>query len=157
MTLVSATTAIGTCTTAAATVTCAMNDLSAGGSALVTLVVRPGVAGSLANTLECHCQRDRSERGGQQCDGDSDGKPGGGYQRRDRPSPNPVYAGTNLSYAVTISNQGPSTATGLTLSDVLPSGVTLVSATTANGTCTTAGATVTCAMNDLSAGELTHS
>jgi Domain of unknown function DUF11 len=48
---VSATTDSGTCTTAGSSVACAMNDLSAGSDALVTLVTRPGMAGSLANTL----------------------------------------------------------------------------------------------------------
>src|SRR6266568_3792562 len=38
-------------------------------------------------------------------------------------APNPVTAGTPLSYQLTVGNTGPSTATGITLVDPLPSGV----------------------------------
>jgi uncharacterized repeat protein (TIGR01451 family) len=39
-------------------------------------------------------------------------------------TPNPVTAGTPLSYQITVSNSGPSTATGVSVSDALPAGVT---------------------------------
>ena len=120
--LVSATTADGSCTTAAATVTCAMNDLSAGSDALVTLVLRPGAAGPLDNTLSASANEADLNAADNSATATVTVNPAADISVAIVPSPNPVYAGTNLSYAVTISNQGPSTATGLTLSEVLPSG-----------------------------------
>jgi len=43
-------------------------------------------------------------------------------------SPNPVLAGQNLTYTLTVTNLGPSTASSVTLTDTLPAGVTFVSA-----------------------------
>ena len=46
-------------------------------------------------------------------------------------SADPVETGTNLTYTFTVSNAGPGSASGVTLTDTLPSGVTFVSSTTA--------------------------
>ena len=52
-------------------------------------------------------------------------------------TPNPVVAGRTLSYQITVSNAGPSTATGVMITDTLPAVLTYTSATvsTAGGTC----------------------
>ena len=48
-------------------------------------------------------------------------------------SPDPVVAGTLLTYTLTLTNAGPDDATGVTVIDTMPAGVTFVSATTADG------------------------
>jgi uncharacterized repeat protein (TIGR01451 family) len=63
-------------------------------------------------------------------------------------TPDPVLVGSPLTYAVTVSNAGPSAATGVTLTDALPAGVTLVSASPG---CTGTGP-VTCALGSLASG-----
>jgi uncharacterized repeat protein (TIGR01451 family) len=52
-------------------------------------------------------------------------------------SPNPVVVNSNLTYTITATNNGPAAATSVTVTDVPPSGVTFVSATSPQGTCTT--------------------
>ena len=63
-------------------------------------------------------------------------------------SPDPVTAGSNLTYTITITNNGPAPATSVTLTDTLPGGVTFVSSTPSQGSCS--GATVvTCTIGSL--------
>ena len=59
-------------------------------------------------------------------------------------NPDPVAAGQNLTYVITASNNGPSRADSVSISDTLPLNVTFVSATPSAGSCpTTPGANVT--------------
>jgi uncharacterized repeat protein (TIGR01451 family) len=52
---------------------------------------------------------------------------------------NGVFSGQNVTYTISVTNNGPSTATAVTLTDTLPAGLTLVSATPSQGTCAGAG------------------
>jgi uncharacterized repeat protein (TIGR01451 family) len=53
-----------------------------------------------------------------------------------------------LIYTITVANGGPSAATGVTVTDTLPAGVTFVSATPSQGSCTGTG-TVSCNLGTL--------
>jgi uncharacterized repeat protein (TIGR01451 family) len=67
-------------------------------------------------------------------------------------SPDPVIAGTLLTYTLIISNLSTSEATGLILTDTLPTQTTFISAAPSQGTCDESGGTVTCALGDLDDG-----
>lgn len=54
-------------------------------------------------------------------------------------SPEPVLVGNNLTYTFVITNAGPSTATGVTFSNALPTTANLVSVTASQGNYTTNG------------------
>lgn len=56
-----------------------------------------------------------------------------------------------LSYTVTVTNYGPTSASGVTVTDTLPIGLSFVSATPSQGSCT-GGVTVTCALGALANG-----
>ena len=58
-------------------------------------------------------------------------------------NPDPAPSGGALLYTLTITNNGPDTATGVTVTDVLPASVTLQSATPSQGSCS-GTTTVTC-------------
>lgn len=51
-------------------------------------------------------------------------------------SPDPVNAGTNIAYTITVGNAGPSAA-NVTLTDTVPTNTTFVSLTAAGWTCST--------------------
>ncbi|HEV7666901.1 MAG TPA: ExeM/NucH family extracellular endonuclease [Thermoanaerobaculia bacterium] len=59
-------------------------------------------------------------------------------------SPDPVTAGTNLTYTITVTNNGPDPATNASWSDTLPAGTSFVSLPAVAGWSCTTGATVSC-------------
>jgi uncharacterized repeat protein (TIGR01451 family) len=72
-------------------------------------------------------------------------------------SPDPVTAGSNLTYTVTVTNTGPDAAAGANWSDTLPAGTTFVSQPAVAGwSCTTpavgAGGTVSCSNPNFAVG-----
>ena len=67
-------------------------------------------------------------------------------------SPNPVDAGNTLTYTLTATNNGPSNATGVTVVDTLPAGVTYASSTTTQGSASDSGQTVTINLGGLASG-----
>ncbi len=57
-----------------------------------------------------------------------------------------------LTYTMVVTNHGPATQTGVTLSDTLPPGVAFVSSNPASPTCALAGGTVTCGLGSMASG-----
>lgn len=72
-------------------------------------------------------------------------------------SPDPVAAGSNLTYTITVTNNGPDPAAAASLSDTLPAGTRFVSLSSPAGwSCTTpavgSGGTVSCTQTSLAVG-----
>jgi uncharacterized repeat protein (TIGR01451 family) len=72
-------------------------------------------------------------------------------------SPDPVVAGSGLTYSIDVTNNGPSTAIDVMITDLLPPEVTFVGTTISNGSGTCvwldAPSRVECDLNDLDPGE----
>jgi len=66
--------------------------------------------------------------------------------------PDPLVLGSNLTYALTVTNRGPSSASGVILSNTLPAGVSFVSVATSQGSCSNASGLVRCVLGSLAAG-----
>ena len=64
-------------------------------------------------------------------------------------SPDPVGLGGLLTYTLVVSNYGLSDATFVTVTDTLPAGVTFLSATPTQGSCSEAGGNITCDVGNL--------
>ncbi len=67
-------------------------------------------------------------------------------------SVDPIAPGGSETYTVTVTNAGPSTATGLTVTDTLPAGATFTSAMGTGWTCNQAAGIVTCTDPSLAPG-----
>ena len=69
------------------------------------------------------------------------------------PPPDPVIAGSNATSTITVTNDGPSVATNVVITDTIDTGATLVGATVPGGTCASpAGQVVTCTIPTLANG-----
>ena len=68
-------------------------------------------------------------------------------------SPTTVAPGNNVTYTLTAANAGPSVASAVKITDVLPTGMSYVSAAAPAGTtCTESSGTITCQANSLAVG-----
>lgn len=68
-------------------------------------------------------------------------------------SPNPVFVNDNITYTITVTNNGPDSADNVTVSDTLPASTSFVSADATQGLCTEAGGTVSCAIGTMTNGQ----
>jgi uncharacterized repeat protein (TIGR01451 family) len=66
-------------------------------------------------------------------------------------SPDPATVGNSLTYTITVTNNGPGTATGVTMNDSLPGGVSVVSVTPSQGSCD-GTSTISCTLGTLANG-----
>jgi uncharacterized repeat protein (TIGR01451 family) len=64
-------------------------------------------------------------------------------------SPNPVTMNDDLTYTITVTNNGPTTSTSVIVTDTLPATVIFVSVASSQGTSTYVGGTVSCGLGSL--------
>jgi uncharacterized repeat protein (TIGR01451 family) len=144
------------CTTpavgAAGTVSCS-NPSFGVGSAVFTLTVNvaPSVADGtvLSNTATATSATAEGNSGDESDTETTTVAASADLQMSKTDTPDPVNAGSNLTYQITLTNNGPSNAAAASFSDTLPAGTTFVSlSTTGPWSCTTpavgAGGTVSC-------------
>jgi uncharacterized repeat protein (TIGR01451 family) len=67
-------------------------------------------------------------------------------------APDPVPVGNNVTYSFSVTNLGVGDANDVRLRDILPAGLTFVSATSSQGACANAGGTVTCDLGTITNG-----
>jgi uncharacterized repeat protein (TIGR01451 family) len=72
-------------------------------------------------------------------------------------SPDPVAVGSTLTYTIGVQNLGPESANKVTVTDQLPKGVDLVSATPSVGKCAHKGRSVSCDLGAVSAAAVSYS
>ena len=138
----------GRCSFASGVVTCNIGNLLGGTSALIT--VRPTVAGTVTTTFNVQGNEPDSDTSNNTTSVTTRVNPAPGTVNADLRvtafDPPPATFGnfSNIDYEIFINNDGPSVATGVVLTDTLPSGVRFVSATPSQGICTQANNIVTC-------------
>jgi uncharacterized repeat protein (TIGR01451 family) len=156
LTFVSSSSTQGTCA-GTTTVTCDIGTVDAGAAndVTVTIVATAGPAATPSVTNTATVSSSTTDPNDQNNDATAqttvDPPPSADLQLSKTDSPDPVQAGDDLTYTITVHNEGPDTASAVTVTDVLPSEVALMSATASQGSC--AGtSTVTCGLGTLAAG-----
>jgi uncharacterized repeat protein (TIGR01451 family) len=127
----------GTCSYASLTrtVTCNLGTIAAASNATVQITVKPRSEGTLNNTATITASQWDPATGNSSAS--VNGLPAVKFVDlavQKSASPNPIFAGQNVTYTITVKNVGtPFGATGVTLTDVLPASMNFVSATTSQG------------------------
>jgi len=146
------------CTESAGTVTCHAADLPAGGSTEFTITALVGASfegSKVINEAEVTSPT-------------HDGNKENNHAKSETPvehsskilmvknGPSSVITGEPITWQVTVTGEGPSTATGVKWEDPLPASVEYTGSSTDKGTCALVVTTVVCEIGDLAPGETVH-
>ncbi len=151
VTYLSATPSQGSCDEASGTVTCDLGTLASSSAAAVQIVVLPQSAGELTNSASVSATEDDPELADNSASDTTTVEPVADLSLAQADSPDPVVTGAELTYTLDVANAGPSEATSVTLTDDLPAGVTFLSATSSQGSCSESSGIVTCDLGTLAA------
>jgi large repetitive protein len=139
----------GTCTSGPV-VDCALGTLAVGGTATITITARAETAGTVTNAATV-AGGVFDPNGGNDTASVTHRITSANLSIEKVAAPDPVALGSRITYTLTVRNHGPSEATGVRVTDALPSAVGFVSASSSAGTCS-AGATVVCDLGTLASG-----
>ena len=152
---VSASTSQGTFANAGGSVLALLGNLTTGMTATVTFIVAPtstGIATATAQVAEDSFITDPLP-GNNRATVSTTVNPAADVAVTAVASPQQALLGSNVTYTITVTNRGPDSATGVVLNDILPSGSTLVSATSTRGTVTTSPGNVSVTMGSMAPGD----
>ncbi len=142
------------CTNSGGTVTCAVGSLASGTTATRTIMVKTTQAETLSNSATVRGDQFDSTTANNTATATTTVNPAADLAVAVNDSPDPAALGQPLRYTIVVTNNGPSTATGVTLSDTLSKNAGFSSASTTQGTCSSKPVkqTVTCSIGDLASG-----
>ncbi len=153
-TFVSSSASQGTCS-GTSTVTCNLGTINSGASATIQIVVTPTVSTLLTNTASVTSSVSDADVTNNSATTSTTVNAVPGPQAdlalTKTDSPDPVTAGNNVTYTVTVVNNGPDTATNVLVTDNLPGGVSFVSSSASQGSCS-GTSTVTCTLGTINSG-----
>ena len=142
----------GTCDQS--TVRCTLGTMANGATATMTVIadVATGTLADIQDTATVTSSTADPDPGNNQASYQSSLNPQANLEITKQASPDTAIAGDHVTYTLTVTNHGPSTASAVTVSDPLAAGLTLVSASGSGATCTGTTA-VSCSLGDLTNGE----
>ena len=151
----SATSSQGTASNAGSTVTVSLGNLAVGATATATIVVdvAPATRGTLVNTASVSAAETETNSNNNTANASTDVTARVDLAVTKVDTADPVTAGGTLTYTITVTNTGPSAATGVTLTDTLPSQLSYTSGTASQGSVSNNQGAVTAAIGNLGVGQ----
>ena len=142
------------CAATGGTVTCTTPTLTSGASATYTIegALDPAMLGSVANTASTTSDTPDPDPSDNSSTSDTPLEPEADLTFTKTSAPDPVVAGELLTYTLTTTNNGPSDALNVVVTDVLPVDLTAVSITP-TADCSITGQAVTCSPGTLADGD----
>ncbi len=138
----------GSCIVTATQVICNLGTVPDGGTADVVIEMTPLLPGVLTHTAQVSSDVDdpdpdnNDDIEGSTVEVVPDAEADISIVKTD--APDPVVVGQQLTYILDVANAGPDDAGSVVVTDVLPGGLTFVSANASQGNCSHAAGTVTC-------------
>ncbi len=144
----------GSCTNLSGTVVCALGSVLVGATAQVTLNVTPIYAGLLTNVATVgSSQADVTPLNSSAIAVTTvTPAPVADLAVGISDAPDPIFAGSNVTYTIQVTNLGPLTASSAVFTDNLPPALGFVSVTTTIGSCNVTSNSVSCNLGDMGAG-----
>ncbi len=133
-------------------VLCSFGGLPAGGSASATIQVIPTIEGTLVDTATASAIQLDPVTGNNSATVAVVVGPAADLLVTMTDNPDPVVVASNYTYSITVSNLGPSIATGVVMNHQLPDNITLVSSNTSQGSFSLNGNTLSCAIGSMNPG-----
>lgn len=149
---VSAVASQGSCTHSNGVVTCRFGDLIEEASATATVVARLNQSGQATATIVASGNGPDESPANNTVQVATTVSAAADMTVLLSGTPDPVTLNNTLTYAVIVTNQGPSAATSVQLTNTLPPGVTFLSANTAQGSCSQSAGVVRCTIGSVNAG-----
>ena len=135
------------------TVVCSIGSMGIGASVDIQIKVTPQTAGTITNTATVQSDQVDSNPANDSASATTTVNPSADLAITKSVSPSTPHVGNTMVYTLAIQNTGPSPATGVTVTDPLPTGyVAYQSVSSSQGSCSQASGKVTCAVGSLSVG-----
>ncbi|MFT7638807.1 MAG: putative repeat protein (TIGR01451 family), partial [Pirellulaceae bacterium] len=144
----------GSVAEASGTVTATIGNLASGATATVTIqvLVAASTTGTLINTAQATGAETESNAANNTASENTTIDRETDLAIAKTAVPDPVAAGNSLAYTIVVTNNGPSDASGVTVTDILPGDVTFGSGSSTVGSVTNSSGTVTGTIGDLAVG-----
>lgn len=133
------------CSEAGGTVTCTAASFAAGAADTITItLLAPANGGTISNTASISSATPDPNTANNSATAVTTVTASSDLAITKTDSPDPVTVGSNVTYTIGVTNNGPSTATNVVVSDNVPPATSFVSASASQGTCSFSGGLVTC-------------
>jgi uncharacterized repeat protein (TIGR01451 family) len=149
VTFVSASATQGSCSNKKGTLTCKVGTLASGATATITIGVKAGAAGQVSNTATVAAGQTDPDPSNNSATATTMVTPAADLALSKTVSTKKPAAGLPLAYTLTVTNSGPSAASGVTVTDTLSANESFVAGSAG---CSHSGQTVTCTATGLAMG-----